>query len=200
MESYKEEPVDINEKLLLQKQIAEKEQLLSEESIRERLDSIFNIVSDYMTQWIKEMDLEYKDSRYRFSPYSTTVFVDTLKEGAIPLRNLGSGSNWVGIHLLVYFAFQKYFIEKNRPVPSFILLDQPSQIYFPNQNNKTDWKAVRKIYTFIHNRVKELEGKLQVIVLDHADFPDDTDFNNAILERWDEENLALIPYDWIDEK
>lgn len=200
LESYKEKPVDENEKLSLQRLIEEKESLLSEDTIHERMESIFNIVSDYMTNWVEEIDLEYKDSRYRFSPYSTTVFVDTLKEGAIPLQNLGSGSNWVGIHLLVYFAFQKYFISKKRPVPSFILIDQPSQIYFPNQNNKTDWEAVKKIYSFIHKRVKELDGKLQVIVLDHADFPDDFDFNNATLERWDKETTALIPYEWIDNK
>ena len=104
------------------------------------------------------------------------------------------------MHLLAYFAFQKYFIEKNRPVPSFILLDQPSQIYFPNQKDKTDWDAVKKIYAFIENRVKEMKGKLQVIVLDHADFPEDFDFKNATVERWDGENNALIPYEWISEE
>lgn len=200
LENYKEEPIDYNEKNFLERQIKEKEWLLSEETIHERMDSIFNIVSDYMTQWAKEMDLEYKDDRYRFNPYSATVFVDTLKEGAIPLRNLGSGSNWVGIHLLVYFAFQKYFIEKNRPVPSFIFLDQPSQIYFPNQKDKTDLEAVKKIYKFIYKRVDELNGKLQVIIVDHPDFSDDSDFNNATLERWDKENNALIPYEWINAK
>lgn len=200
LESYKEEPVDANDKDDLLRQIKEKEDLLSDETIRERMDSIFNIVSGYMTQWVNEIDLEYKDSIYRFSPYSATVFVDTIKEGAIPLKNLGSGSNWVGVHLLAYFAFQKYFIEKNRPVPSFILLDQPSQIYFPNQKDKTDWDAVKKIYAFIENRVKEMKGKLQVIVLDHADFPEDFDFKNATIERWDGKTNALIPYEWVDEE
>lgn len=197
LESYKEEPINVDEKNALQQQIEEKERLLSEETIHERMDSIFNIVSNYMTQWVNEIDLEYKDSRYRFSPYSATVYVDTLEEGAIPLKNLGSGSNWVGVHLLAYFAFQKYFIEKNRPVPSFILLDQPSQIYFPNESDKTDWEAVKKIYKFIEKRVKEMNGKLQVIVLDHADFPQDFDFSNATIERWDDKNNALIPYEWI---
>ena len=202
LESYKEEPVDYNEKNSLEQQIKEKERLLSEETIHERMDSIFNIVSDYMTQWAKEMDLEYKDDKYRFNPYSATVFVDTLKKGPIPLRNLGSGSNWVGVHLLIYFAFQKYFIEKNRPVPSFIFLDQPSQIYFPNQKDQADLEAeaVKKIYKFIHKRVEELNGKLQVIIVDHAYFPDDSDFNNATLERWDKDNNALIPYEWINGK
>ena len=199
LESYKEEPVDTDDKENLLRLIKEKEKLLSEETIRDRMDSIFNIVSSYMTKWVNEIDLEYNNSTYRFSPYSATVFVDTIEKGAIPLKNLGSGSNWVGVHLLAYFAFQKYFIEKNRPVPSFILLDQPSQIYFPNQKDKTDWEAVKKIYAFIENRVKEMKGKLQVIVLDHADFPEDFDFKNATIERWDGKTNALIPYEWVDE-
>lgn len=198
LESYKEEPVDNKRKDELQRLIEESERILSEENIFEQMDSILNIISADMTKWAKEIDLEYPDSQYRFSYYNATVFVDTLKEGAIPLRKLGSGSNWVGIHLLAYFALQKYFIEKKRPVPSFLLLDQPSQIYFPNDNNKTDWEAVKKIYEFINNRVKELNGKLQVIVLDHADFPNDFNFNDATIERWDKDTNALIPYDWIN--
>ena len=151
-----------------------------------------------MTKWAKELKLEYPDSLYRFSIYNMTVFVDTEQEGAIPLRDLGSGANWIGIHLLVYFAFQKYFIKKQRPVPNFILIDQPSQIYFPNETDKTDLEAVKKIYEFIQDRVNEMEGKLQVIILDHADFP--SDFNNATLERWDGKHNALIPYEWINKR
>lgn len=200
LESYREEPIDANEKEMLIKQIHEKEQLISEENITDQMESILNIISSDMTKWAKELKLEYPDSLYRFSIYNMTVFVDTEQEGAIPLRDLGSGANWIGIHLLVYFAFQKYFIKKQRPVPNFILIDQPSQIYFPNETDKTDWEAVKKIYEFIQDRVNEMEGKLQVIILDHADFPSDFNFNNATLERWDGKHNALIPYEWINKR
>lgn len=195
LESYKEEPANDKEKQRIIEQIFEKEQLLSDDNINEQLDCVMNIISKDITKWAKEMDLEYQDSQYRFSQYSMTVFVDTEKEGAIPLKGLGSGANWVGIHLLVYFAFQKYFIKKQRPIPNFILLDQPSQIYFPNNKNTIDWNSVKKIYSFIQRRVKELEGKLQVIVVDHADFSDDEDFIKSTIENWSEGN-ALIPPEW----
>jgi hypothetical protein len=45
-----------------------------------------------------------------------------------------------------------------------------------------------------------MNGKLQIVVLDHADFPEDFDFKNATIERWDGENNALIPYEWINEE
>ena len=98
---------------------------------------------------------------------------------------------------MLHMLFQKYFIKKNRPVPSFIILDQPSQIYFPNDTNTIDWDSVKKIYYFIHRRVKEMNKELQVIVVDHANFNDDEDFIKSTLERWDESN-ALIPLDWIE--
>ena len=101
--------------------------------------------------------------------------------------------------MLVYFAFQKYFIKKNRPVPSFLILDQPSQIYFPNEANTIDQEAVKQIYSFIHRRVKEMNKELQVIIVDHANFKDDEDFKKSTLENWDESN-ALIPLEWIDKK
>lgn len=196
LESYNEEPVNENEKQNLLNEIEIKENLLSQENIEEQINSIMNIISKDITEWSKEMDLEYKNSPYRFSQYSMTVFVDTEDEGSIPLKSLGSGANWVGIHLLVYFAFQKYFIKKNRPVPSFLLLDQPSQIYFPNDMNKIDLDAVKQVYSFIHRRVKEMNKELQVIIVDHANFQDDEDFIKSTLENWDESN-KLIPLEWI---
>ena len=199
LESYKEEPISENEKQKILNEIERREFLLSEDNSDEQINSIMNIISKDITEWSKEMDLEYKNCPYRFSQYSLTVFVDTEEEGAIPLRSLGSGANWVGIHLLVYFAFQKYFIKKNRPIPSFLLLDQPSQIYFPNDKSSIDWDAVKQIYSFIHRRVKEMNKELQVIIVDHANFNDDEDFKKSTLENWDESN-ALIPLEWIDKK
>lgn len=196
LESYKEEPVTDDDKQKILNEIEEKEKLLSEDNFDEQMSSVMNIISKDITEWSKEMDLEYKNCPYRFSQYSMTVFVDTEEEGSIPLKSLGSGANWVGIHLLVYFAFQKYFIKRNRPVPSFLILDQPSQIYFPNDNNTIDWDSVKKIYSFIQRRVKELNQKLQVIIVDHADFNEDKEFVQSTIEHWDD-STALIPVDWI---
>jgi hypothetical protein len=47
------------------------------------------------------------------------------------MAEIGSGVNWVGYHLLALLALHRYFIEKRRPVPAFLILDQPSQVYFP---------------------------------------------------------------------
>ena len=119
-------------------------------------------------------------------------------ERSVPLKQLGSGSNWVGVHLIAYFALQRLFIAAKRPVPRFIFLDQPSQVYFPSEldEKKTDLDEVKKIYQFIINRTFELKGQLQVIIVDHADLKDDS-FREYICENWWTDSRNLIPADWL---
>lgn len=66
---------------------------------------------------------------------------------------------------------QQFFINANCPVPRFLFLDQPSQVYFPSEldEKQIDWNEVNKMYQFIIDRTNDLNGKLQVIIVDHAD-------------------------------
>ena len=125
-----------------------------------------------------------------------TVIVDK-PERPVPLKQLGSGSNWVGVHLIAYFALQHYFIGAKRPVPRFMFLDQPSQVYFPSEfdEKKTDWNEVNKIYQFVIDRTTELQGQLQVIIVDHADLKKDS-FREFIRENWWPDDKNLVPIDW----
>ena len=52
-------------------------------------------------------------------------------DGPIPMERMGSGENWVGYHLIAHFALHRWFAERHRPVPRFVFIDQPSQVYFP---------------------------------------------------------------------
>lgn len=124
------------------------------------------------------------------------VIVDK-PERPVPLKQLGSGSNWVGVHLIAYFALQHYFIGAKRPVPRFMFLDQPSQVYFPSEfdEKKTDWNEVNKIYQFVIDRTTELQGQLQVIIVDHADLKKDS-FREFIRENWWPDDKNLVPIDW----
>ena len=46
---------------------------------------------------------------------------------SIPLTQMGSGAYWVAYHLLIHFALHKHLVKAERPVPRFLILDQPSQ-------------------------------------------------------------------------
>lgn len=180
----------------IEKRIEEIDNILDRESVEERKQSALSRIQEDMTKWAKELQLEHCDNPYRLDMNKVTVVVDK-PERPVPLKQLGSGSNWVGVHLISYFALQHFFINANRPVPRFIFLDQPSQVYFPSEidEKNIDWNEVEKMYQFIINRTNEAKGKLQVIIVDHADLKGDS-FRKFVCEDWWSSDDNLVPRDW----
>lgn len=172
--------------------------ILDRDSVEERKQSALSRIQEDMTKWAKALQLEHSDNPYRLDLNKVTVVVDK-PERPVPLKQLGSGSNWVGVHLIAYFALQRFFVNANRPVPRFLFLDQPSQVYFPSEldEKQIDWNEVNKMYQFIIDRTNELNGKLQVIVVDHADLKEDS-FRQFICENWWPLDKNLVPSDWYE--
>jgi hypothetical protein len=92
---------------------------------------------------------------------------------------------------------QKQFAaNKKCSVPSFIFFDQPSQVYFPTDNDfknsgkEGDIQKVSQVYDVILDtldKINEESGFLpQVIVTDHADkLPlKNGDFEKFVRKRW----------------
>lgn len=180
----------------LEKRLDEIELLLDREQVDERKQSVLRRLSEDMSNWAKYLKLEHCESPFRLDMGKVTAVIDK-PERPVSLQQLGSGSNWVGVHLITYFALHKHFIKLNRPVPEFLFIDQPSQVYFPSEidTKKKDITKVKKIYEFIFGIVKKLDSRFQVIIVDHADIIY-TDFQNAVIERWSEDGLKLVPDDW----
>ena len=178
--------------------IKEINDILDRDSVEERKQSALSRIQEDMTKWAKALQLEHSDNPYRLDLNKVTVVVDK-PERPVPLKQLGSGSNWVGVHLIAYFALQRFFVNANRPVPRFLFLDQPSQVYFPSEldEKQIDWNEVNKMYQFIIDRTNELNGKLQVIVVDHADLKEDS-FRQFICENWWPIDKNLVPSDWYE--
>lgn len=174
------------------------DEILDLDSVEERKQSALSRIQENMTKWAKELELEHCDSPYRLDLNKVTVVVDK-PDRPVPLKQLGSGSNRVGVHLIAYFALQYYFIGLNRPVPKFLFLDQPSQVYFPSEfdEKNIDWNEVNKMYQFIVDRTNNLEGKLQVIIVDHASL-DNASFREYICENWWQTDKNLVPNDWYE--
>ena len=178
--------------------IQEIDTLLSEDTIEERKQSIINRLSVEMTKWAKELQLEHCNYPYRLDMNKVTVVVD--RERPVPLQQLGSGSNWLGCHLIALLALHKFFVENKRPVPQFLFIDQPSQVYFPPETNdiNVDSQEIRKVFSFIQNRVREICPNMQIIIVDHADIQEKY-FQDSIVEKWWDDGQSLIPPDWIEE-
>jgi bifunctional DNA-binding transcriptional regulator/antitoxin component of YhaV-PrlF toxin-antitoxin module len=133
-----------------------------------------------------------------------TIVADTA-ERPVPLLEIGSGENHVGYHIVAHLALHTWFANRQRPVPSFLLLDQLSQAHFSpdalprdgvtQEKIDSDRKAVKGLFGLIFDVVESLQGKFQVIIKDHPDFIDDVRFQTALRERW-RDGLKLVPEDW----
>ena len=177
---------------------------LDPEALRSAMNSLLNIVGRRMTELAQALPLEHSEHGVRIDPYRLTIVADTLQGPAyMDAGAIGSGMSWVGYHLTAYLALQGYFIDANRPVPRFIVLDQPSQAFFPRDRERggdlsemsdTDRDNTRKLYRMMYDVVTQLDGELQIIAFDHADFADDW-FQDSIIETWRDGN-ALIPREW----
>lgn len=181
------------------------EDLLDLEDVEERLNSILNRIGYKMTKLVEKLELEHSHFPVRLDIKNLTTVVDS-NQVPIPLYRMGSGENWVGYHLITHLALHSYFIENNRPVPHFLMLDQPTQVYYPRDEDTNlqgsidalkdeDREAVKRMFDLIFEVVKELHPRFQVIITDHADIADE-EFQEAVVERWREDN-ALIPAYWL---
>lgn len=188
------------------------ERLLGEldpEALRSRVTSILNVVGRRLTDHARTLGLEHSEAGARIDPFRLTIVADTPQGPAyMDTGEIGSGMNWVGYHLSAYLALQEYFISQRRPVPHFLVIDQPSQAFFPRDRERggeldelsdADRENTRRLYRLMFDVAGSLSGKLQIIALDHAEFPDDEWFMESIVQRW-RSGDALIPPEWDHER
>jgi hypothetical protein len=184
--------------------VAVLENELDPEAIREKLNAFTNIIGRYMSAYSDALDLEHRGSQLRLDIRNLTVVADTL-DGPVSLFRMGSAENWVGYHVLAHLALHKWFRQKNRPVPGFVMFDQPSQAHYPPDRDADgsldvlgdeDQKAVFQLFKLIADAAAELAPDLQIIVMDHADLKRDW-FQQAVVERW-RKGEKLVPQSWIE--
>lgn len=84
-----------------------------------------------MTEMAQRLGLEHADSGVRVDLGRLTVVADTDAGPVYMDTGIGSAKNWVGYHLSTVLSLQQHFIRRSRPVPSFLVLDQPTQAFFP---------------------------------------------------------------------
>ncbi|MDP3866535.1 MAG: DUF3732 domain-containing protein [Rhodoferax sp.] len=188
----------------LKSQEKQLDQAVSADVIQQKLESCLSNVNSYLSDYAKKLGLEYSDSPLRLDPRALTIVADT-PERPVPMSEIGSGENHVGYHIVAHLALHTWFANRQRPVPSFLLLDQLSQAHFSpdavprdgvtQEKLDSDRKAVKGLFGLIFDVVESLEGKFQVIITDHPDFSDDVRFQAALRERW-RDGLKLVPEDW----
>jgi hypothetical protein len=164
----------------LREQVRRLEAEVREGDVAKRTDLALKRVSGLMQRLLPTLDTERPNDPVSLSVTDLTVRVAS-RDREDYLWEIGSGSNWLSYHLSVMIALQQFFLElPHSPVPTFLVLDQPSQVYFPKQLTAAqsdgnadpyrdeDVDAVRRAFSAMAAAVSGTSGRLQVIVLDHA--------------------------------
>ena len=181
--------------------VADIESRLDPDEEREQIGWRLAIVANDMSQWAERLDLEHQEN-VRLDLRRLTIMTDTLT-GPAPLFRIGSAENWVGYHLISHLALHRYFINENRPVPQFLMLDQPTQAYYPSDVEQEagvpasddDRRAVQRLYELMRDVVSDLTPSMQIIACDHANLPDDW-FQESVVANW-RNGEKLIPEEWL---
>ena len=183
---------------------------LSEADIRRRIRAALFRVSGAMSRVLPTLDTERPYDSVELDIKNLTIRVTGESGRADYLWEIGSGANWLSYHVAATLALQELFIKQAAsPVPSLLVYDQPSQVYFPQtlareaefgnelQLRDEDVTAVRKVFEAFGRSVILSSGSLQVIVLDHAGYDV---WGNVpgihVVEEW-RDGRALIPELWL---
>lgn len=189
---------------------------LREQDIEARKRRALHVISTNVGKLLPYLDVESPDDPVSLEINDLTVKVRGAERDDY-LSEIGSGSNWLSYHLAVLLALQQFFLTLPKsPVPAFLVLDQPSQVYFPKriiahmdeddsdeveepQLRDEDVDAIRKAFEVMGAVVTNANGKLQLIVLDHASRDVWGEINGVIgLPEW-RHNVKLVPLEWLNE-
>jgi hypothetical protein len=185
------------------------EEQMSGDEEEELLSSFLNRIGQDMSEWAKRLEVEHSQFPFRFDLKKLTVMVDRPGR-PFPLQRIGGGKNWLGCHLITLLAIHKHFQTEDRPVPGFLVLDQPSQVYFPSVEVykavdgteegmavvDVDLVAVNRMFDFLFDICDSLSPKFQIIVFEHANLGSDR-FRQSLIEPPWTGARALVPVEWI---
>jgi len=157
-------------------------------------------IKEHMDRIASKLDFEKElkpiDFHFNIDDFS---FYHKHKSDKIRLDEMGSGANWLACHLSLFLSFLHLSCSNSKSIiPSFLMIDQPSQVYFPRTAKKSELKdsedvekydenikQVINIFNVLNEEIqlihKNTKVKPQIIVLEHAK---EDDFEEYIIRDW----------------
>lgn len=181
---------------------------------RDRLNAAIDTVSAKVAEYAQLLTLEHATENVRLNIRELTLQFSPLSGRTDFLWEVGSGQNWVGYHIAGLLALHEHFIRLNHsPVPRFLLVDQPSQVYFPEAwpsmdqasaatakgDSSADIEGVRRIFRALAHFLEAVGDQFQIIVTEHAGSITWQGIPNVhLVGNWRENHDEyLIPTAWI---
>ena len=171
------------------------------------LASTLNIISNRISRYVQELEAEFSEFPFRLDLNHLTVVADR-PERPVPMNKTGGGANHLAYHLGAMLALHHFTSNNKKPMPSFLFIDQPTQVYFPSEQvykaasgsveeteRDSDLEKVRKLFRMLHRFAADEAHGFQIIVTEHANLRDDW-FQNALVEAPWTKPPALVPDDW----
>ncbi|WP_244273711.1 DUF3732 domain-containing protein [Acidovorax soli] len=187
--------------------VEELEKKVGADDSHERLTSILNNISAQVSRYIQTFEAEFSAFPARLDLNHLTIVFDR-PDRPVPMSRTGGGENHLAYHLSALLALHLFASKNNCPIPQFLLIDQPTQVYFPSEKvyqeadgtvQKTeadaDLAAVRRLFELLLNFTKKDVPGFQLIVTEHANLREQW-FQDALVEQPWTKPPALVPEDW----
>jgi len=182
---------------------------LSDNAARERQKAALLRVSATMARLLPGLDSERPNDPAELNIDDLTIRVTGTSGRPDFLWEIGSGANWLSYHIAAMLGLHELFLSmQGSPVPSLLVLDQPSQVYFPRTLAKEakegddpelqsdeDVAAVRKVFETLAGATQASKG-FQILVLDHASEDVWRGVDLHVVEEW-RNGKALVPTEWL---
>ena len=193
----------------LKTKVDDLERRVGADSSHERLASILNNIAAQISQFLRTMDAEFSAFPVRIDLTNLTIVFDR-PERPVPMSRTGGGENHLAYHISALLALHLFAAKGNHPMPQFLLIDQPTQVYFPSEKvyqdadgsvQKTeadaDLVAVRRLFALLLSFTQEQVPGFQLIVTEHANLRERW-FQDALVEGPWSKPPALVPESWPD--
>lgn len=184
---------------------------IAEAKQKNRLDAALAKISNLMGQITANLDAEQPDDPASLDIKELTVRVSGQNGRTDYLWEMGSGANWLSYHISATLALQRFFLDQPQTsVPSLVVYDQPSQVYFPHSSARStndeqfeqalpdeDIASIRRFFAAFGNAVSKSGERLQIIVLDHAGRDVWGELQGVTLvDEW-RNGEKLVPMEWL---
>lgn len=190
----------------LEDELKQLEKELSKVNIKKKIQEAEYLIGKYSTEILNNLEFDRKDygePNLKFGIKDVSAYQQKDDSNIYNLADIGSAENHLSFHLSVFLGLHKFVLEHEESIlPSFIFLDQPSQVYFPTaedfQTGNGDIKKVEDMYKSIIKFIEKtnkasLLSNIQVIIVDHF-YSEDEWYQKYLVEpRWEKDKgLGLI--------
>lgn len=189
---------------------------VDQDAINRKQETALASISRTTRHYAEILGVEHPERAVKIDIRNLTLVVEGPQGRKDHLWEIGSGANWMGYHLAVVLALHEHFLSvSHNPVPQFLVIDQPSQAFFPEGSrpakptakkspaspepsmSSDDIARVNQIFAALAEAVRRTKNRLQIVMIDHADEMTWQGISEVhVIERW-RGGAALVPQDWL---